>query len=394
MKIIIYGTGYYFNFYFSSNEFCKWIKSWDYEIIGVMDGDETKQGDVIKVDGEEYQITHIKNKAGKSLCDKADYVIITSQKYYREIADQLIAEGIEEEKIKWIDHFIHEIVWPDDASYKYMVSIATMIKDEGPYMREWIEFHRLMGVEHIYIYDDGSKDDTKEILQRYIEQGFVTYRLFEGNERRHQVNAFMDAINSYREQSKYIALLDADEFLFSVSGRNIYDVIQETVDKYEMQRSVNFEKRCGGIGVNWRVYGFSGHETKPQGLIIENYMYRAADDKKTNAHIKTIYNPRCVIGVNCHNGRFIPGFAEISERGTEISSPFFYDSSCSVFRINHYGTRSVEEYVSRKRRPTANRIVRSEEEVRECVERVRGYSEVYDPILAKYIPQIRELTES
>ena len=38
------------------------------------------------------------------------------------------------------------------SSMTYL-SICAVYRDEGPYLREWIEFHRLVGVERFYLYD-------------------------------------------------------------------------------------------------------------------------------------------------------------------------------------------------------------------------------------------------
>ena len=39
---------------------------------------------------------------------------------------------------------------------------------------EWIEFHRLVGVERFFLYDNGSTDDHREVLAPYVEEGIVT----------------------------------------------------------------------------------------------------------------------------------------------------------------------------------------------------------------------------
>lgn len=33
--------------------------------------------------------------------------------------------------------------------------ICAIFKEEAPYLPEWIEFHRLMGVERFFLYDNG-----------------------------------------------------------------------------------------------------------------------------------------------------------------------------------------------------------------------------------------------
>ena len=51
----------------------------------------------------------------------------------------------------------------ENRAFKYFMSIACIIKNEGPYLREWLEYHKLIGVEHFYVYDNESSDNTKEL---------------------------------------------------------------------------------------------------------------------------------------------------------------------------------------------------------------------------------------
>ena len=34
----------------------------------------------------------------------------------------------------------------ENRAFKYFMSIACIIKNEGPYLREWLEYHKLIGV--------------------------------------------------------------------------------------------------------------------------------------------------------------------------------------------------------------------------------------------------------
>ena len=55
------------------------------------------------------------------------------------------------------------------------LTLATMMKNQRRWLREWIEFHLIIGVEHFIVYDNESTDHPLEILQHYIDQGLVTY---------------------------------------------------------------------------------------------------------------------------------------------------------------------------------------------------------------------------
>ncbi len=56
---------------------------------------------------------------------------------------------------------------------EYYLAVCAIAKNEGAYFEEWIEWHRKLGVEKFYIYDNESTDNTKEILAPYVESGLV-----------------------------------------------------------------------------------------------------------------------------------------------------------------------------------------------------------------------------
>ena len=47
---------------------------------------------------------------------------------------------------------------------KVFLSVVAIAKNEAPYIKEWIEYHKLVGVERFYFYDNGSTDNTREVL--------------------------------------------------------------------------------------------------------------------------------------------------------------------------------------------------------------------------------------
>ena len=50
---------------------------------------------------------------------------------------------------------------------KYKVSICAIFKNEGKYLREWIEFHRIIGIEHFYLYNNNSDDNYETVATVY-----------------------------------------------------------------------------------------------------------------------------------------------------------------------------------------------------------------------------------
>ena len=56
---------------------------------------------------------------------------------------------------------------------KPYLSVCAMYQNEASYLQEWIEFHRLVGVERFFLYDNNSTDDHLDVLTPYIEEGTV-----------------------------------------------------------------------------------------------------------------------------------------------------------------------------------------------------------------------------
>src|SRR5919198_1069368 len=53
------------------------------------------------------------------------------------------------------------------------LSACTLYRDDAEYLREWIEFHRLVGVERFFLYNNYSEDSHREVLAPYIENDIV-----------------------------------------------------------------------------------------------------------------------------------------------------------------------------------------------------------------------------
>lgn len=162
---------------------------------------------------------------------------------------------------------------------KYYLSICAIFRNEASYLKEWIEFHRLMGVDHFFLYNNLSDDNYFSILKYYIDQGIVTLRDWPEPWRKGtQANAYQHCIDQHKNQSRWIAFIDLDEFLFAPNAEKLTNVIKE------------FE-RFPGIIVNWQVYGSSGYKQKPNGMVIEKFTMKAKTNWIRNRRIKSIVDP-------------------------------------------------------------------------------------------------------
>ena len=107
------------------------------------------------------------------------------------------------------------------------LGVCAIYRDEAPYLREWIEFHRLVGVERFFLYDNGSIDDHLEALAPYIAEGTVVLHDWPGPRR--QLPAYEHCLNAHRDEARWIAFIDLDEFLFAPAGQPLPEVLVDFV---------------------------------------------------------------------------------------------------------------------------------------------------------------------
>lgn len=62
----------------------------------------------------------------------------------------------------------------DKRNLKYRISLCLIFKNEAPFLKEWLDYHLTVGIDHFYLYNNNSDDNFKDILQPYIEKGLVT----------------------------------------------------------------------------------------------------------------------------------------------------------------------------------------------------------------------------
>ena len=109
-------------------------------------------------------------------------------------------------KIKFNNpHIISAITKIEGVDSQNDISIVLIVKNEARYIREWLEYHFLIGVDHIYIYDNDSTDGIHALLVPYIKKGLVTYILCPG--KKMQIPAYNDAIARFGIKNKWMGFI-------------------------------------------------------------------------------------------------------------------------------------------------------------------------------------------
>lgn len=216
------------------------------------------------------------------------------------------------------------------------LSLCLITKDEHLYLPEWLDWHRKLGVEHFYIYDNGTHDHLSSLLT----QDDVTLHRVLG--RGVQMATYRHCIAEHGHESNWIGFIDTDEF-----------IVPRKLD--DLPSMLNSYERFGGLGINWLMFGTSGLLTKPESQV-RSLIFRTPNHYSANDHIKSIVQPRYVlprVPANPHSFSYKEGAFCVNELGTPIQGPFSRNSTTLV-QLNHYYCRSRQEIDEKLKRGRAD----------------------------------------
>lgn len=223
-----------------------------------------------------------------------------------------------------------------------MFCIGAIFKNEGPYILEWIAYHQAIGVDRFYIVDNISNDASSELLCDLHSAGIIT-RIEYKNENgvKPQLPAYKKIISQLKDDDKYIAFIDADEFIFL---SNSSDDISSLINIFN-------DNDIGAVALNWAIYGSSKCISPRQdSLVIERFDHRAPQEFPANNHYKSVIRTDSLIdtGENAHffkvNGKYVQTNLTEINKLTGLSETVCWD----ICRLNHYVVKSKNEFFSKK----------------------------------------------
>jgi len=213
-----------------------------------------------------------------------------------------------------------------------LVGVA-IVKDEASYIEEWLCYHLRLGFEHFVVFDNGSSDNTAEVLKPYINYGVVTYvhwPLFPG-----QMDAYGFALRAFGHLTEWMSFFDPDEFY----------VLKKHATLVELLAGVDADQ----LLVFWKMFGHSGHRARPPGLVVAEYAH--CEDSLIGI-TKSIVRPSATEVAFVHNCLTTTG-RTVNDRGQTLREDWRHEQpfrSEELVCINHYFTRSYEEYAAKIQR--------------------------------------------
>lgn len=264
------------------------------------------------------------------------------------------------------------------SSYKYELSACTIFQDEASYLREWIEFHKMLGVQHFYLYNNNSSDNYMEVLKPYINKSVVEVIDWPSQPNVSfdpiQRGAYNDCIQKVKKDTRWLAIIDVDEFIVPVHANNLQDLLK------------NYSE-AGGLQIFWQFFGTSGVKKIPENMtLIESLTWKAQKDDALNYNFKTIVQPRAVREYKVHGGEYKKHWHETFPHGTRggAHQPINID----IVRIHHYWMRDEDYFINFKvpRRERFEGVTYTNERIQNMI---NALNQVQDATALRFVPRLR-----
>jgi len=273
------------------------------------------------------------------------------------------------------------------------ITAVTCVKNEGPFLLEWIAFHRLIGVTDFLFYSNDCTDATDLLLDALAQHGVCTHLPNPATTRNYQMQALKAARkHALIKRADWVWVADVDEFLnIHVGDHTIPALIQACGDPQAISATFQFMAN-GGVDT------FEDTPVTSQFLHSHNPDIWCAD---TAIEVKTLVRadfPLDYFGAHRpfhEDEKAQPSWTDCS--GRQVPAPFrkrvnkrriraFPAKGARRFAtLNHYALRSLDSYLVKNDRGDVNRAHRAFDDT---YWRERNDSAYFDDSILRYGPAL------
>lgn len=162
-----------------------------------------------------------------------------------------------------------------------IATVVTSMKDEAPYILEWVAYHKSIGFDHIVVVANDCTDGTHEILTRLKQLGIISYYENEVPPGKKPHSRALKIANACEEvkASDYVIVLDADEFLAVKAKPHTVKALISKMKEHEASAMV----------IPWRVFGSSGLSDFNDAPVLQRFKLSKSAANNPRAGVKTLF---------------------------------------------------------------------------------------------------------
>lgn len=244
--------------------------------------------------------------------------------------------------------------------------ILGCMKNEGPYILEWIAYHQAIGVGHFLIFTNDCSDGTDTILDRLAEMGIVTHeRNDEWKGKSPQQAALNKAMKlDVVKRADWLIHIDVDEYINIRLGDGTMPELLAAMGD------------ATNLAMTWRLFGNAGLDGIADASVIDRFtgcsptycpkphtmwgfksMTRNAGVyEKLSCHRPNHLTSDGAKVVKWLNGSLKDATKELAQKGWRNS---IQSIGFDAVQLNHYALRSRESFLIKRQRGRALHVDRS-----------------------------------
>jgi len=232
------------------------------------------------------------------------------------------------------------------------------MKNEGPFILEWLAHHRAIGVNRFIIFSNDCTDGTKELLDALDDASLIRHLenpncLIQSNQRINVAFEYAQHLKEY-QRADYVALIDADEFINVKVGDGTLKAVVDQMKPFDV------------LSFNHVNFGFGGVTDYDPIPVTEQFFMTGGEQvgkgDKVRTAIKSLHRVRDDILPFNHFPTVPPeSYGKVQWRdgsGNELQikpkkprrKMLSVPERTDLVQLNHYVLRSVESFLVKQDR--------------------------------------------
>ncbi|XVF63527.1 hypothetical protein PTKIN_Ptkin09bG0093900 [Pterospermum kingtungense] len=218
---------------------------------------------------------------------------------------------------------------------KSLVCATTMVYNVAKFLREWVMYHSMIGVDKFILYDNGSDDDLERVIKELNEEGDYNIERVLWVWPKTQEAGFSHSAVYAKESCTWMMYVDVDEFIFSPSWLENSTTPSKAMLKSLLPTSSN--KRIGQVSIKCNDFGPSGQKKHPGEGVIQGYNCRRRVEQRHKSVVLLDAIDHSLLNVIHH--------FELNR-----SCYSWKDLPLDVAAVNHYKYQAWPEFTTKFRR--------------------------------------------
>lgn len=241
--------------------------------------------------------------------------------------------------------------WPIEEP---RVFISTCMKDEGPFILEWVAWHKAMGVTDITVFTNDCSDGTDHILDRLADLGHVQHLpnpAFATNSTLFQPVALNYAhhLRAMREADFFLSM-DVDEFLNVTCGDHTLSALFKTAGAFDVLSMSEVNHGCNHhehFQPGWMTDLFPAHQTTSPGKMKSRRGVKSI--VRLSDRVERLRNHRPDMRADLGPILWLDGSGRMTTHFTDDRNENGHDCrrSFDLARLEHFPLRSLDSYLAK-----------------------------------------------